>query len=114
MVMTMDNDSLREIANQLGALDTPGNVIEFSQYAAKFLGAFKESAITISDAQLSAEIERRREIVNQVDAIHQLEGFTPEDAPDWYKELTEDYILGKVTAEAATQKALEFIKSSAF
>lgn len=110
----MDNDSLKEIVNQLGALDTPDNVIEFSQYAAKLLGAFEENAITISDAKLSAEIERRREIVDQIDAIHRLEGFKPEDAPDWFKELTEDYILGKVTAEAATQKALEFIKSSAF
>lgn len=114
MVMTMDNDSLKEIANQLGALDTPGNVIDFSQYAAKLLGAFEESAITISDAQLSAEIERRREIVEQVDAIHRLEGFTPEEAPSWYKELTKDYILGKVTAEAVTQKALGFIKSGKF
>lgn len=108
--MTMDNDSLKEIANQLGELDIPGNVIEFSQYAAKLLGAFEESAITINDAQLSAEVERRREIVEQVDAIHRLEGFTPEDAPDWFKELTEDYILGKITAEAVTQQALGFIK----
>lgn len=65
----------------------------------------------MQDAQLSADIEKRREIVEQVDAIHRLEGFTPEDAPDWFKELTEDYILGNLTADAVTQKALEFIKN---
>ncbi|MDZ4262246.1 MAG: antitoxin VbhA family protein [Pseudomonadota bacterium] len=74
-------------------------------------GAFTEDAITMQDAQLSAEIEKRREIVEQVDAIHRLEGFKPEKAPDWFKELTEDYIMGNVTAEQATQKALEFIKT---
>ncbi len=60
---------------------------------------------------MSPEIERRREIVEQVDAIHRLEGFEPEEAPEWFKELTHDYILGKVTAEEATQKALELIKA---
>lgn len=95
-------------------LDVPGIVVECSNHQAKRFGAFTEDAMTMEDARLSVEIEKRREIVEQVDAIHRLEGFTPEDAPDWFKELTEDYILGKVTAEAATQKALEFIKSSAF
>ncbi len=60
---------------------------------------------------MNAEIEKRREIVEQVDAINRLEGFKPEDAPDWFKELTEDYIVGNITAEEATQKALEFIKA---
>lgn len=79
-----------------------------TNHQAKRFGAFTE------DARLSVEIEKRREIVEQVDAIHRLEGFTPGDAPDWFKELTEDYILGKVTAEAATQKALEFIRIGIF
>lgn len=48
----------------------------------------------------------RREIVEQVDAIHRLEGFDPDDAPQWFHELTEAYIQGKVTAEQATQIAL--------
>lgn len=87
---------------------TPGFIVECTLRQAKHFCAFKE------DTQLRVEIEKRREIVDQVDAIYRLEGFTPEDAPDWFKELTEDYILGKVSAEAATQKALEFIKSSAF
>lgn len=92
-------------------LDVPGIVVECSNHQAKRFGAFTEDAMTMEDAQLSAEIEKRREIVEQVDAIQRLEGFAPEEAPDWFKELTEDYILGKVTAEAVTQKALEFIKN---
>ena len=95
-------------------LDVPGVVVECSNYQAKRFGAFTEDAMTVEDARLSVEIEKRRERVQQVDAIHRLEGFTPEDAPDWFKELTEDYILGKVTAEAVTQKALEFIKNRNF
>jgi Antitoxin VbhA len=53
------------------------------------------------------DMERaRREIVEQVDAIHKLEGFDPESAPQWFHDLTEAYIQGKVTAEQATQLAL--------
>lgn len=95
-------------------LSTPGFVVECSPHQAARFGAFAEDAITMEEAQLSVEIEKRREIVEQVDAIQKLEGFDPEDVPDWFKELTEDYILGNVTAEAATQKALEFIKSQNF
>lgn len=105
---------MQKIPNIFDDLDVPGIVVECSNHQAKRFGAFTEDAMTMEDAQLSAEIEKRREIVEQVDAIHRLEGFTPEDAPDWFKELTEDYILGKVTAEAATQKALEFIKNRNF
>lgn len=95
-------------------LDVPGIIVECSNHQAKHFGAFTEDAMTLGEARLNVEIEKRREIVDQVDAIHRLEGFKPEDAPDWFKELTEDYVQGKVTADAATQKALEFIKSSAF
>ena len=105
---------MRKLPTIFDDLDVPGIVVECSNHQAKRFGAFTEDAMTMEDAQLSAEIEKRREIVEQLDAIQRLEGFTPEDAPDWFKELTEDYILGKVTAEAATQKALEFIKSGAF
>lgn len=91
-------------------LDVPGIIVECSNHQAKRFGAFTEDAISMEDAHLSAEIEKRREIVEQVDAIHRLEGFKPEEDPYWFKELTEDYIVGKVTAEEATQKALEFIK----
>ena len=102
---------MRKLPNIFNDLDVLGIVVECSSHQSKRFGAFTEDAITMEDAQLSAEIEKRREIVEQVDAIHRLEGFTPENAPDWFKELTEGYILGKVTAEAATQKALEFIKN---
>lgn len=51
-------------------------------------------------------VRTRREIVEQVDAIHKLEGFDPECAPQWFHDLTEAYIQGKVSAEQATQFAL--------
>lgn len=102
---------MHKLPNIFDDLDVPGIVVECSNHQAKRFGAFTEDAMTMEDAQLSAEIETRREIVEQIDAIQRLEGFTPEDAPDWFKELTEDYILGKITAEAVTQKALEFIKN---
>lgn len=102
---------MHKLPNIFDDLDVPGIVVECSNHQAK---RFTEDAMTMEDARLSVEIEKRREIVQQVDAIHRLEGFTPEDAPDWFKELTEDYILGKVTAEAVTQKALEFIKNRNF
>jgi hypothetical protein len=54
----------------------------------------------------------RRKIVDQVDAINRLEGFDPDDAPQWFHELTEAYIQGKVTAEQATQVALARITKS--
>ena len=48
----------------------------------------------------------RRENVEQSEAISRLEGFNPEDAPQWFHDLTEAYIQGKVSAEQATQFAL--------
>lgn len=95
-------------------LQNLGDEVECTPHQAKRFGAFMEEAVTMEEAQVSVEIEKRREIVEQVDAIHKLEGFDPEDVPSWFKELTEDYILGNVTAEAATQKALEFIKGGQF
>lgn len=92
-------------------LDMLGIVVECSNHQAKRFGAFTEDTMTMEDARLSVEIEKRREIVEQVDAIHRLEGFKPEEAPDWFKDLTEDYILGNLTAESVTQKALEFINN---
>ena len=50
--------------------------------------------------------EQRRENVEQSEAIGRLEGFNPEDAPQWFHDLTEAYIQGKVSAEQATQFAL--------
>lgn len=50
--------------------------------------------------------EERRENVEQSEAISRLEGFNPEDAPQWFHDLTEAYIQGKVSAEQATQFAL--------
>lgn len=97
--------------NIFDRLQNIGDEVECTFHQAKRFGAFKEDAITMEDAQLSVEIEQRRQIVEQVDAIHRLEGFDSADVPDWFKELTEDYILGNVTAEAATQKALEFIRN---
>jgi hypothetical protein len=55
----------------------------------------------------ASEIEfAKREIVAQINAIHRLEGFDPGDAPQWFHDLTEAYVQGKVTAEQATQIAL--------
>lgn len=85
--------------------------IECSKAHAVHYGAFVEGALDVDEARLSYAIEKRREIVEQVDAIHRLEGFSPEGAPGWFKELTEDYVLGRVTAEEATQKALALIKA---
>lgn len=102
---------MRKIPNIFDDLTTPGIVVECSNHQAQRFGAFTEDAITMQEAQLSAEIEKRREIVEQVDAIHRLEGFKPEEAPDWFKELTEDYVLGRVAAEEATQKALDLINA---
>jgi hypothetical protein len=50
--------------------------------------------------------EERRENVDQVEAVERLEGFNPEDAPQWFHDLTEAYIQGKVSAEQARQFAL--------
>jgi hypothetical protein len=50
--------------------------------------------------------EERRENVEQSEAIGRLEGFNPDDAPQWFHDLTEAYIQGKVSAEQATQFAL--------
>ncbi len=50
--------------------------------------------------------EERRENVEQSEAIGRLEGFNPDDAPQWFHDLTAAYIQGKVSAEQATQFAL--------
>jgi hypothetical protein len=50
--------------------------------------------------------EQRRENVEQSEAIGRLEGFNPADAPQWFHDLTEAYIQGKVSAEQARQFAL--------
>ena len=97
--------------NIFDRLQNLGDEVECTPHQAKHFGAFIEDAITMEDAKLSVEIEQRRQIVEQVDASFALSGFDSEDVPDWFNELTEDYILGNVTAEAATKKAMEFIKS---
>lgn len=84
---------------------------ECSMSQAIHYGAFVEDALDLDEVKLSLDIEKRREIVEQVDAIHRLEGFSPEEAPDWFKDLTKDYILGNLTAEAVTQRTLDFIKN---
>ena len=56
--------------------------------------------------------EERRENVEQVEAVERLEGFNPEDAPQWFHDLTEAYIQGKVSAEQATQFALDLMKKN--
>jgi hypothetical protein len=63
--------------------------------------------IETGDESFASETElARREIVEQVDAIHRLEGFDPDTAPQWFHDLTEAYVQGKVTAEQVTQIAL--------
>jgi hypothetical protein len=56
--------------------------------------------------------EERRENVEQTEAIQRLEGFNPEDSPQWFHDLTEAYIQGKVSAEQATQFALDLMKKN--
>lgn len=62
---------------------------------------------------MNTEAERR-EIVEQTDAIHRLSGFDTEDSPQWFKELTEDFISGKVTAEEASKIGHENLKAGNF
>jgi hypothetical protein len=56
--------------------------------------------------------EERRENVEQVEAVGRLEGFNPKEAPQWFHDLTEAYIQGKVSAEQATQFALDLMKKN--
>ena len=56
--------------------------------------------------------EQRRENVEPADAISRLEGFDPDGAPQWFHDLTEAYIQGKVSAEQATQFALKLMKEN--
>lgn len=56
----------------------------------------------------------RAKNVEQTDAILALEGFKAEEAPQWYKDLTKEYVAGNITAEQVTQKTLEKIKSGNF
>ena len=56
----------------------------------------------------------RRENVEQVEAMHKLEGFDITDTPQWFKELTDDYIKGKVTAEEASKIGHERLKAGDF
>lgn len=53
----------------------------------------------------------REQIVEQTDAILALEGFNASEAPQWYKDLTKEYVAGNITAEQVTKSVLEKIKS---
>lgn len=92
-----------------------GHIVEMSPEEAITVGAFVETAMSEADALASSAhlraIAKRREFVEQVEAIHNLEGMSAADAPQWFHELTEDYILGNITVEAATQQALVHIKA---
>ena len=54
----------------------------------------------------------RRENVEQTDAMSRLEGLDPDGAPQWFHDLTEAYIQGKVSAEQATQFSLYLMKNN--
>jgi hypothetical protein len=92
-----------------------GHIVEMSQEEAIVVGAFVETAMSVEDALESSAhlraIAQRREFVEQVEAIHNLEGMSAADAPRWFHELTEDYIQGNISAEAATQQALIRIRA---
>lgn len=62
--------------------------------------------VSENESSASAIEFAKREIVEQVNAFSRLEGFEPSDAPQWFHDLTEAYVQGKVTAEQATQIAL--------
>lgn len=62
---------------------------------------------------MTTEAERR-ENVEQVDAMHRLEGFDTTDKPQWFNDLTTDYIKGKVTAEEASKIGHERLKAGDF
>lgn len=56
--------------------------------------------------------EQRRENVEQTSAIMGMEKGVPEDLPQWFHDLTEAYIQGKVSAEQATQFALDLMNKN--
>jgi hypothetical protein len=58
--------------------------------------------------------QERAKIVEQTDAILALEGFKASEAPQWYKDLTKEYVAGNITAEQVTKRTLEKIKSGNF
>ena len=62
--------------------------------------------VSENESSASATEFAKREIVEQVNAIYRLEDFDPDDAPQWFHDLTKAYVQGKVTAEKATQIAL--------
>ena len=118
MVMKMDKKQIDSVNEKLNELHIPGKVVEMTLAEAKVAGAFVENALSQGDALQSAqywhEVQARREIVEQVEAIHSLEGMSAKDAPQWFNDLTEEYIQGNVTAEAATQQALVRIRAGDF
>lgn len=114
----MDKKQIDAVNEKLNELQIPGTVVEMTSAEAKIAGAFVENTFSETDAMQSAlhwhEVQARREIVEQVEAIHNLEGMSVKDAPQWFNDLTEEYIQGNITAEAATQQALARIRVGDF
>lgn len=115
MVIVMDKKIIDSVNKKLNDLHVLGNVVEMTVGEAKVAGAFVENALSQDDAlqsaQYEAEREVRRNIVEQVEASHNLEGMSTKDAPQWFHDLTQDYIDGKVTAEEASKIGLARLKA---
>lgn len=109
----MDKALVDSVNEKLNELHIPGKLVEMTPAEAMVAGAFVENALSHHDAVQSAqhwhEVQVRREIVEQVEAIHNLEGMSAKDAPQWFNDLTEEYIQGNITIEAAKLKTLERI-----
>lgn len=108
----MANDVIKFSVPPFRDSETLDGSTECSINHATHYGAFIEDAIDVEEARLSYAIEKRREIFEQVDAVHRLERVAPGDASGWFKELTEDYILGKGQSGKGNQGLGRFMLDS--
>lgn len=58
--------------------------------------------------------EQRERDLRDIDAILANEGFKPEEAPQWYKDLKAQYIQGAVSSDEMTKTVLHNLKNNNF
>ncbi len=71
---------------------------------------FGTAEIAIDDFKGAGDMREediRRKNLEDIDAILANEGFRPDDAPSWYKELKAKYIRGEIASEEMTKQVLE-------
>lgn len=84
------------------------NVLERDCKALKEL--FGSAEIAIDNFRGAGDMhdqDERRKSLEDIDAILANEGFRPEEAPSWYKELKAKYIRGEIASEEMTRQVLE-------